>query len=430
MYKKTGAILAAGLLLGLAGCGKSETPPLSGQDQIYEDSMNAGLAKVRSNPELKRLQTLREVPSVINASIKNTLSNNSPAAEYYTINLKSAIASITAPDGDPEKYLLDKKQIDGLERLLSEYALTVYEDQPYWPASDNYCTMIELFDFSVDYDKGSYREYGATHYPEGWDEFIQSLKELIISEKEAAEYVYEVTGRVNEFIPEYRYQATGIASGTDEWSVGYITGLTVYNENGRIPLHADFTDGKPGNPIYFNMMDTMGLHILDVNFDGYKDVIILKDFGGAHSNTWYDCWLWNPVTWVFEHCPSFAEICNPAIDHEKQCVYSAGGSGTDHGYYIYRYVDYEFTVTNDLLWRHSTNVEPVEGQEMTARSAKGIYLKEQQLVDGEMQLVREGFFPEDEADLLLMQYGSGEPWQLDSPRWYMYGGHHADPWLE
>ena len=88
MYKKTGAILAAGLLLGLAGCGKSETPPLSGQDQIYEDSMNAGLAKVRSNPELKRLQTLREAPSVINASIKNTLSNNSPAAEYYTINLR------------------------------------------------------------------------------------------------------------------------------------------------------------------------------------------------------------------------------------------------------------------------------------------------------------------------------------------------------
>ena len=54
-------------------------------------------------------------------------------------------------------------------------------------------------------------------------------------------------------------------------------------------------------------------------------------------------------------------------------------------------------------------MEPVEGQEMTARSAKGIYLKEQQLVDGEMQTVREGFFPEDEADLLLKQYGSGEP---------------------
>ena len=52
-------------------------------------------------------------------------------------------------------------------------------------------------------------------------------------------------------------------------------------------------------------------------------------------------------------------------------------------------------------------MEPVEGQEMTARSAKGIYLKEQQLVDGEMQTVREGFFPEDEADLLLKQYGSG-----------------------
>jgi len=63
------------------------------------------------------------------------------------------------------------------------------------------------------------------------------------------------------------------------------------------------------------MMDKIGLHVTDVNFDGYRDVIIL----------------------------------NTAIDPEKRCIYSAGGSGAAYwGGRIYKFKDGEFVVTNEL----------------------------------------------------------------------------------
>jgi hypothetical protein len=37
------------------------------------------------------------------------------------------------------------------------------------------------------------------------------------------------------------------------------------------------------NPVYNQMMDTIGKYIVDVNFDGYKDVIILNSFCGVYS---------------------------------------------------------------------------------------------------------------------------------------------------
>jgi len=98
-------------------------------------------------------------------------------------------------------------------------------------------------------------------------------------------------------------------------------GLEVYDENNKIILSKDFSkkhyDMEVGYPVYNEMMDTMGLHVVDVNFDGYKDVIILNNFFGAHGNTWYDCWLWDVKTSSFVASESFAEICNPSLDPDN-----------------------------------------------------------------------------------------------------------------
>lgn len=60
----------------------------------------------------------------------------------------------------------------------------------------------------------------------------------------------------------------------------------------------------------------------------------------------------------------------------------------------------------------------------------GIYVKEEQIVNGNMENVHDGFLPNKDADAFLENYNNEEPWKLDSPRWYMIGGHHADVWLE
>lgn len=150
-----------------------------------------------------------------------------------------------------------------------------------------------------------------------------------------------------------------------------------------------------------------------MNFDGYKDVIILNTFGGAHSNTWYDCWLWDTDTSAFVASKSFAEICNPALDAEKKCIYSAGGSGAAYwGGMIYKFIDGEYVVTNEL----ETDWDG---------------LVERALVNGKMEIVREVSY-RDNDELLEREkqyYRDSALWQLDHPHWYWHGGHHADQWL-
>lgn len=233
---------------------------------------------------------------------------------------------------------------------------------------------------------------------------------------------YEISTPLHDDMPEYRFVATGVTRGEDEWSTGFVMGLEVYDEKGISLLSADFSqslnDEVIGNPVYNQMMDTMGLHASDVNFDGYRDVIILNTFGGAHSNTWYDCWLWNPSTSSFVRSQSFADICNPALDPENKCIYSTGGSGAgSHQWVIYHYIDSEFVVTNSLSCEESY---------------EGYYFTEQKLVNGKMDILREDVIKADSFDdaLTAAGYIDDELWQLNNQRWYGIGGHQADQWLE
>lgn len=229
-------------------------------------------------------------------------------------------------------------------------------------------------------------------------------------------HTYEVRARLHDEMPEYRFVATGRVNGTDNWVIGFVLGLEVYDEKGAPILTANFIENAEGYYVYNQMLDTMGLHVVDVNFDGYRDVIILNTFSGAHSNTWYDCWLWDVETAAFVPSPSFSDICNPAIDREKECIYSAGGGGAAYwGGSIYEFLNGEFVMTHDLYTSWSG-------------------LQETALVDGEMKTVREASWGAGWGTDVLAQerehYKSSDLWQLEHPRWYWFGGHHADQWLE
>jgi len=236
--------------------------------------------------------------------------------------------------------------------------------------------------------------------------------------------IYEITKAVCDGMPEYRFVAEGfVYDGAEPWNHGFITGLQVCDENGNIILDVDFADTDndiPGNASYMEMMDTMGLHITDVNFDGYRDVIILDTFAGAHANSWYDCWLWDADAGKFVHCPSFSQIVNPALDREKQCIYSTGGMGAYiQEYAISRYINKEFIVTSilQLLWEYDDD------------DNEWLSVTEMALVDGEMKTLREETLPGD-TEWNDTRYNDDGTWDILHPRWYGMGGHLADEWLE
>lgn len=245
-----------------------------------------------------------------------------------------------------------------------------------------------------------------------------SDKQLIlkVDQDRYKDVTYEVNASVHEGMPEYRFVATG-RTRMDEGILGDIMRLDVFDDNGLSILSADFSEAYKdeviGSPVYNDMMDTMGLHVVDVNFDGYKDVIILNNFSGTYSNTWYDCWLWDSGTSSFVQSESFSEICNPALDPDKKYICSSGGSGTDYwGGSIYQYVDGEFVMTN--------NLDTYEGG-----------LVETELVNGKMEVVRQVTYTNEAGRLEaeMEYYKNSELWQRDHPRWYWVGGHQADEWL-
>jgi len=238
---------------------------------------------------------------------------------------------------------------------------------------------------------------------------------------------YEIDASVHPEMPEYRFVAEGLTRDVaDDWFFGFVMGLKVYDEKGVLMLYKDFSqtyDDQAGNAVYNEMMDTMGLHVTDVNFDGYKDIILLNSFSGAHGNTWYACWLWDPKTLGFVESPSFEDIANPALDPVKKCIYSTGGSGADNQTWdIYQFIDAEFMVTNSLSYRDTYD----------EKTLNNYYFTEKKLVNGVMGTVRDdviqaaGF----EDALSAAGYIGDDLWRLNDPRWYGIGGHQADKWLD
>lgn len=266
------------------------------------------------------------------------------------------------------------------------------------------------------YDKGE-----AESYPVFSSSFPNSTQDNQITDSQNESpspvptpklYTYEVSTNIHETMPEYRF----VAAGEDI----FVTSVNVYNENDASILSISF---EPEScPVYPEMMDTMGLHISDVNFDGYKDVIILNCFHGAHGNSWYDCWLWNEKASAFIHSESFVNICNPALDPIEQCIYSTGGSGAGYqSWHIYKFIDGVFTVSNSLSFE--VMYDDMSGNYL------GIQVKEEALIDGKMDIVNNEII-HGNVSFNETSYSNNELWQLDNPRWYGVGGHHADKWLE
>ncbi len=333
-----------------------------------------------------------------------------------------------------DSYKLYAMRTDGSDRhkVSDDYApnMSVVNDRIYYQKGDDW----RIFSVKID---GSDRKLLSNDHGDSfsvWDDRIYYTitgakiysmstgggnKQLLVdlSRNAYKDVTYEVSDRLHKDMPEYRFVAKGMTQGTENYAVGFVMGIKVFDEKEHPILSADFSetygDEVLGNPVYNEMMDTMGLHIVDVNFDGYKDLIILKGFSGAHSNTWYNCWLWDPKTSSLVESKSFSEICNPALNPKNKCIYSAGGSGAEFwGGSIYKYIDGEFIITNNL-----------------DADSKG--LTETELVNGKMVVIRKvSYNTEDKsADAEMQYYKKSKLWQLDNPHWYMVGGHKADKWL-
>ena len=90
------------------------------------------------------------------------------------------------------------------------------------------------------------------------------------------------------------------------------------------------------------------MSVEDANFDGFNDIIIGIDSAGAQGALVFRCWLWNDETQQFEYEPSFPQP-NASIDTNAQIIRTTNrGSAVARNWYIYRFIDGEFVLTNSM----------------------------------------------------------------------------------
>jgi len=94
--------------------------------------------------------------------------------------------------------------------------------------------------------------------------------------------------------------------------------------------------------------DTLDIELIDVNFDGYKDIRIFDCYNG-NWNKHYLYFVWDKSK--NEYVPDttgLRELGLPVFDEEKQLVSSMQrGSATDHEYYTHKYIKGVLTVIEE-----------------------------------------------------------------------------------
>lgn len=79
------------------------------------------------------------------------------------------------------EFALNEETSNELRELIFQYSRTVKEQEDeYWPHTSEYPDMRTLFRFDMRSDEKQYKATGALCYPDGWEEFIKELKEIIL----------------------------------------------------------------------------------------------------------------------------------------------------------------------------------------------------------------------------------------------------------
>ena len=237
-------------------------------------------------------------------------------------------------------------------------------------------------------------------------------------ERGGKEYLFQFEYDLS-FVRDYRTNAKDeeyISDGNSKAKVN----LSVYAPGGSLLQTIPFESGCDWNKDVFERLNLNEWKVLDINFDGYQDIICLSWAGGAKANWFYVGWLWNPYTFMFEKT-NIDEIYNLSVHASDKSLRSVSGSGGRYHYEIYRFIDGEFVMTNKLIIG-GENVLDDDGVVLCNYIRGGTAVREFELLDGALKEV----FPDVICDteegrevIFNRLYGDDSIWfGVNSPNFY------------
>ena len=174
-FIKTFAFLFIGCIV-LFGCGNQNKINNNGNDKTkMHDEKSV-------DEENKKIDDTELTDAINNSNIScGTIASNEQNTRIDFFVMEDKIDVSGKYNGEIfEKILTDDKMIAFLNEL-ADYSPTVQKKEyDYWPHTDEYPEMYVLFDYNILFDnKYEYKMDGAECYPDGWDEFIKKIVEII-----------------------------------------------------------------------------------------------------------------------------------------------------------------------------------------------------------------------------------------------------------
>ncbi|MDR0862657.1 MAG: hypothetical protein LBN30_07805 [Oscillospiraceae bacterium] len=172
--------------------------------------------------------------------------------------------------------------------------------------------------------------------------------------------------------------------------------------------------------------ETDGIHIVDVNFDGKKDILLVKEIVGVHSNYYYAAWLWDDTAGVFTRESGINDVANIALDAGNERLLSVvTNSAASHTYSIYKFVDGTLKLTNQLLIEAIEEDKYAEHEltELTPSDDPWLFVEEALQDDGQWVKVEDFIviYPNDvegAAKVDSLYFKKGTSWDVEGAQWF------------
>lgn len=98
---------------------------------------------------------------------------------------------------------------------------------------------------------------------------------------------------------------------------------------------------------YVRFLNQFQLEMLDLNFDGYKDIWVLNE-GDATGNSWYDTWIYNKPKKQWLRNAFLSKACDLSLDTvNKKIITSYWGGWADQSLSVYTVSDTTFRIVEE-----------------------------------------------------------------------------------
>jgi hypothetical protein len=174
---------------------------------------------------------------------------------------------------------------------------------------------------------------------------------------------HEITAQVKDDMPFFMFRASGEYKQYTEpprsnrEPLPYITDLEIINaETNAIVNHFNYDYLEARMELLGIPEDNYQIELIDMNFDGWKDVRIFVVPNGTWNKS-YLYYIWDAENALFIEDPyHLGSLALPMFDEDTQLVHSSGkDSSADHWFYTHKYINGDLVLTEEVtdnrLWK-------------------------------------------------------------------------------